>query len=81
MQLSITYLKDTDDTLIYSHDHKATIIRESYKNKLVTSKDIKMQFQLQDIIESHDLLHLDNPFINDEIEAVIKEIPSNRLLA
>jgi hypothetical protein len=78
MQLSITYLKDSDDSLIYSHDHKAAIIWELYKNRLVTSEDTKMQFQLQDIIESHDLLHLDNPFTNDEIEAVIKEIPSDR---
>jgi hypothetical protein len=37
-----------------------------------------MHFQLQYIIETHDLLHLDNPFADDEIEVVIKEIPVDR---
>jgi hypothetical protein len=37
-----------------------------------------MQFNLHDIIESHDLHHLDNPFTPKEIEAVVKKIPPDK---
>jgi hypothetical protein len=37
-----------------------------------------MQFNLHDIIESHDLHHLDNPSTPEEIEAMVKEIPPDK---
>jgi hypothetical protein len=33
---------------------------------------------LHDIIEAHDPLHLDNPFTNEKIKEVIKDIPTYR---
>jgi hypothetical protein len=34
---------------------------------------------LHDIIEAHDPLHLDNPFTNEKIKEVIKDIPTDRV--
>jgi hypothetical protein len=37
-----------------------------------------MHFNLNEIIQSHDLMHLDEPFNDNEIDMIIKEIPSDR---
>jgi hypothetical protein len=74
----ITHLKEPDDSLIFSHDHKTAIIWESYKNRLGISEATSMQFKLHDMIEAHDLHHLDSPFTPEEIEAVVKEMPPDK---
>jgi hypothetical protein len=42
------------------------------------SKYIVMHFNLNEIIQSHDLMHLDEPFSDDEVDRIIKEIPSDK---
>jgi hypothetical protein len=37
-----------------------------------------MHFNLNEIIQTHDLRHLDETFSDNEIEMIIKEIPSDR---
>jgi hypothetical protein len=74
----ITHLKEPDDSLIFSHDHKAAIIWESYKNRLGISEATSMQFNLHDMIEAQDLHHLDNPFTPEEIEAMVKGMPPDK---
>jgi hypothetical protein len=74
----ITHLKEPEDSLIFSHDHKAAIIWESYKNRLGISEATSMQFNLHDMIEAHDLHHLDSPFTPKEIEAVVKEMAPDK---
>jgi hypothetical protein len=41
----ITHLKEPDDSLIFSHDHKAAIIWESYKNRLGISEATLIRLQ------------------------------------
>jgi hypothetical protein len=39
-----------------------------------------MLFPLSQIVQIHDLSHLDDPFTMEEIEAVVKEMPTNSAL-
>jgi hypothetical protein len=55
---------------------KQLLSRTLTKNRLGTSEETNMHFQLHDIIESHDLLLQDNPFTNGEI----KYIPTDKAL-
>jgi hypothetical protein len=44
------------------------------------SETAAMLFNLENIIQSHELSHLDAPFIADEIEKVFKEMPLDKAL-
>jgi NADPH-dependent 7-cyano-7-deazaguanine reductase QueF-like protein len=57
----------------------SSIIRNSYKEKLGITKNSVMHFQLGDIFQSYGLSQLDEPFSIKEIEAVVKEIPTDFL--
>jgi hypothetical protein len=57
----------------------SSIIQNSYKEKLGITKNSVMHFQLGDIFQSYDLSQLDEPFSIKEIEAVVKEIPTDFL--
>jgi hypothetical protein len=37
-----------------------------------------MPFNLNDLVHRHNLDHLDSPFTNEEIMAVIKDMPTDR---
>jgi hypothetical protein len=37
-----------------------------------------MLFPLSQIVQSHDLSHLDEPFTMEEINSVVKEMPTDR---
>ena len=36
-----------------------------------------MHFNLNEIIQTHDLRHLDEPFTDNEIDMIMKDIPSD----
>jgi hypothetical protein len=37
-----------------------------------------MNYDLPNLVNSFNLLHLDDPFTSDEISSIIKEIPANK---
>jgi hypothetical protein len=51
----ITFIKANDGN-VYNHDHKATIIWESYKGRIGIQENAQMIFQLDRIVRPHDLL-------------------------
>ena len=61
-----------------NHDHKAAIIWKSYKDRLGTSIDPSMLFNLEELIQPQDLSDLEAQFTMEEIDQVIKEFPTNR---
>jgi hypothetical protein len=65
---------------VYNHDHKAAIIWESYKERLGVSENAQMHINLDNIIHPRDLSHLDTPFTREEIDAVIKDFPTDKAL-
>jgi hypothetical protein len=74
----ITSIKDDDGNYITNHDHKAAIIWNSYKNRLVQSSNPDMSFDLDHLITRSELSHLDDPFTMEEINTVLKEIPPDK---
>src|SRR3954468_458743 len=74
----ITSILSEDGTYYQNHDHKAAIIWQSYKDRLGKSINPTMLFNLDELIQHHDLSALDAPFTMDEIEKVAKEFPTDR---
>jgi hypothetical protein len=74
----ISSLTAQDGSIVNNHDHKAAIIWKSFKERLGVSDYTIMHFNLNEMIQSHDLRHLDEPFSDNEIEMIIKEMPSDR---
>jgi hypothetical protein len=61
--------------LRFNHDNKAAIIWNSFKDRLGVTTNLIMSFNLDHIVQSHDLSQMDTPFSMEEIEDVMKEIP------
>jgi hypothetical protein len=76
MKNLITSIKQDDGNYITNHDHKATIIWNSYKERLGITDNPIMAYDLDNLVNRLDLLHLDESFTQEEIDSVIKEIPT-----
>jgi hypothetical protein len=76
----ITSIKAADGSVVYNHDHKADIIWDSYKERLGVSENAQMHINLENVIHPRDLSHLDTPFTREEIDAVIKDFPTDKAL-
>ena len=74
----ITSILSEDGIYCQNHNHKAAIIWQSYKDRLGKSINPTMLFNLDELIQHHDLSALDAPFTVDEIEKVAKEFPTDR---
>jgi hypothetical protein len=74
----ITSVTAPDGNEIFNHEHKAAIIWNSYKERIGITENPIMHFSLPQIVQSHDLSHLDEPFTMEEIEAVVREMPTDR---
>jgi hypothetical protein len=72
---TITSLDTKEGRTISSHTEKAAILLEEYRNRLGTSVQPQMHFNLQELITQHDLEHLEGPFIKEDIHEVIKNSP------
>jgi hypothetical protein len=79
---TITSLDTKEGRTISSHTEKAAILLEEYRNRLGTSVQPQMHFNLQELITQlitqHDLEHLEGPFIKEDIHEVIKNSPPPR---
>ena len=72
----ITYIVGEDGITYHNHDHKAAIIWRSYKERLGSSIDPPMLFNLEELIQPQDLSSLEAQFTMEEIDQVIKEFPN-----
>ena len=69
------------DGAVEIHDHvgKEGVLFKTYKDRLGSSKPTNMHFDLSRIIRRIEGLdQLSAPFSNEEIDTVIKEMPSDR---
>lgn len=75
----ITALKDEAGIPVTDHDLKAAILWESFKERLGKSDFQQMLFDLEQYIDPVDTLgDLDEPFAKEEIDEVIKHLPSDK---
>jgi hypothetical protein len=67
-----------DGTYVSNHDHNASIIWNSYKERLGRTDLQNMTYDLNTLIQRHKLDHLDDPFTPEEIATVIKDMPIDK---
>jgi hypothetical protein len=65
-----------DDGSIVFDDHKAVALWDSYNDRLGCSEFSGILYDLSELIQASELPVLDEPFSNDEILAVLKDMPS-----
>lgn len=76
---TITSLQDDQGRELVQHDKKAALLWETYKQRMGTSEDPNMLFNLNDMIsDTVDLSHLADPFTRYEIDRIVKEMPSDK---
>lgn len=75
----IVILKAPDGQEVTNHHGKASLLWEAYKDRLGTTEKPTMHFQLQELLQQHDdLKFLEEPFSHEEIDEVIKHLPSDK---
>jgi hypothetical protein len=76
---SIAVLTDRAGVPHYSHESKASIIWDSFKERLGQSEYTQMYFDLDFMISPvQGLEWLQDPFTKQQIDAIISNLPSNK---
>jgi hypothetical protein len=76
---AIRSLKDTNDLERSKHEEKATLLLESFKERLGTSEFTNMHFDLHDLLQPMgDLDGLMAPFSQEENDNIIMELKTNK---
>jgi hypothetical protein len=71
-------LKDSTGQEHFSHDEMASIIWEAFKERMGTGNLSHIYFNLEDFLQPcSNLDFLALPFTNEEINAVVKNLPSD----
>jgi len=77
----ITSLTNSEGEELFSHEAKANLIWESFKERLGVSEFSEIYFNLDDLlqpVEGLDILEL--PFTESEITDIVKQLPSKKSL-
>lgn len=76
---TITTLQDGQGQQFTTHEDKATLLWESYKERLGTSEATAMIFDIQDLLQPHaNLEDLNQPFSQEEIDGVVSNMPTHK---
>jgi mannosylglycoprotein endo-beta-mannosidase len=76
---TITSLRNSDGLEVFQHEAKAEILWEAFKARMGSSEFSHMYFNLEDLLQRDlDLDGLVAPFSNDEIDAVVADLPNNK---
>jgi hypothetical protein len=76
---TITSLQDDQGREVFLHEEKAAILWDSFKGRMGFSSNPEIRFDLNNLIQgSSDLAQLVEPFTTEEIDQVIKEMPSEK---
>jgi hypothetical protein len=75
----ISHLTTEDGRIITKHGQKAAHLWNSFKERLGKSVSINMMFDLNDIVNRHDLSSLGLTFTKEEIDEVIKHMPNDKV--
>jgi hypothetical protein len=60
------------------HEHKAAVSWNSFRDRLGQSEYGDMASDLNDLIQTVELVDFDEPFTSNEIDALIKELPIDK---
>jgi hypothetical protein len=76
----ISTLQTLDGLSVTYHEHKATLLWNSLKERLGQTECTDMEFDLHHPIHPADLGHLDEPFSTEEVDTIVKGLPTNKAL-
>jgi hypothetical protein len=71
----ITY---EDGRLVSDHAEKAALFWQEFKNRMGISVNPQMLYDLNQLMEQHDLQELVAPFTTKEVDAIIKDLPNDK---
>lgn len=75
----ITSLQDPQGNIFTSHEEKAQLPWESYKDRLGTTEFTQMHFDLDDLLNPIEDMHwLEEPFTEQEINNIVSNMPSHK---
>lgn len=66
---TITSLDTEDGRTVSAHFEKAAILWEEYKGPMGLTMQPEMQYNLQELVQEHDLLQIAAPFTKEDIDA------------
>jgi hypothetical protein len=75
---TITSLNLEDGRVATSHLEKATLLWEEFRKQLGDSIQTEMHFNLGNLVEHHDLQQLDQQITHEEIDEIVKHLPSDK---
>ena len=76
---SIASLTDDNGINFSEHDQKANLLWNAFKSRLGTTDFMGIDFDLPNLLNSHDGLQcMDSPFTKQEIDSIIKALPSDK---
>lgn len=74
----IAQITANDGRIVTEHSKKAALFWQDYKNRMGVSVNPQMLFDLNQIMEQHDLQELVVPFSTEELDAVAREQPNDK---
>jgi hypothetical protein len=75
----ISCLEDANGTVAISHAEKEVVLFQAFKDRLGTSQQMSMVFNLSSLIQPiSNLSELEMPFSHTEIDQIIKNFPTNK---
>jgi hypothetical protein len=76
---TIASLTDENGIIHPEHDHKSNLLWDAFKSRLGSSNFLGIDFDLSELlIRNEDLQLLDSPFTKQEIDNIIKSLPSDK---
>ncbi|CAO2167262.1 unnamed protein product [Urochloa humidicola] len=76
---TITSLDTEDGRTVSEHFEKAALLWEEYKNRMGHTTNPQMLYNLDTLVQHQDnLQHLSQPFSKDDIDKVVKTMPSDK---
>lgn len=76
---SIIQLKNEQGDWVQTHEGKAAIIWNAFRNRMGVTEETVMQFQLEDLFSSQvDLSSLIEPFTQEEINNIVRRMPPDK---
>jgi len=76
---SIPQLLDDSGSFVSNHESKAALIWTSFKNRMGVTSNPTMHFNLSEQVHRHhDLSALVMPFLKEEIDLIVKHLPSDK---
>ena len=73
-------MQTPDDRTVTEHYEKATLLWQTYKQRMGLSMNPNMHYELPNLVQRSDSLsHLSEPFTREEIDEAVKRMPTDKV--